>query len=191
MLKEINLLPKNSKKFRNINRTIKYLKYLSRFIAVMVVVVIAAEWGWLSVTNLRISQTKDRIKNINDEISQKQDIEGRYIYYQKVLDNAAQNIEKRTNYIEIIEALYTMIPTGVSIENVNFVDKVLVFQGRAKNVQDFTSAIDNFAKNSPATNIFGNISITNINRDANGTYLFRLEIELVSKKIAATTDGNQ
>lgn len=179
MFETVNLLPKTQLKVKQTNRIIAILKWLSRFLVIFFLLVLIGEYGWAALTNQRIKTTKDRIESVKDEIASQAETEGKYLYYQKVLNTATAVIEKRTNFLDALSELYSRLEPGVSIEGVSFTETTLVFSGRALNVQTFARTLDNF-RQAEDDGLFGDMVLQNSSRDPDGSYVFKVEIELLS-----------
>lgn len=187
MLKDLNLLPKSTKKIRRNNQVIFYLKWVSRVVVIVLFLVVAVEFAWVQITSLMVNQTKERIKNLQVEIQSQDELEGKYLFYQKVLNQANDQISKRKNFIEITNELFRYMPASVNIQTLSFVDSLLVFQG---NTQSYSALLTGLAqlKNTSDSEYFGNISVGDISRSPDGSYTFKLDIELKNRK---TQSGNK
>lgn len=179
MFETVNLLPKTQLKVRQTNQIVIILKWLSRFLVIFFVLALVGEYGWAAVTNQRIKSTKDRIAAVQAEISEQSDTEGKYLYYQQVLNSATAIIEKRTNFLDSLSELYSRLESGVSIQGVAFTNTTLVFSGRATNVQIFAKTLNNF-RQEDENKLFGNMVLQDSNRQPDGSYVFKVEIELLN-----------
>jgi hypothetical protein len=184
MLKELNLLPKNTQKIRRNNQMIFYLKWASRIVAFLLMAAVLVEFSWVQITNLMVMQTKERIKNLQVEIQSQEEIEGKYLFYQKVLNQASDQISKRKNFIEITAELFKNVPPTVVIQTISFQDNLLVFQGKTDNYSALLSGLTQL-KNASDSQYFGNISVGDISRAPDGTYSFKLDIELKTQKASS------
>lgn len=179
MFETLNLLPKTRLKITRINQVVAVLAALSRVLVVVLILVVVAEYGWAALTNQRINAAKTQIASLRNQISDQSSTEGQYLYYQQVLNTATAIVEKRKNFLESLNELYNRLEPGVSIEGIQFSDVSLIFSGKAPNVQVFSQTLVNF-RNKPAETLFGDIVLSSSSRDPNGSYHFKVEIELLN-----------
>lgn len=179
MFETVNLLPKTQLKVRQTNQIIKALQALTRILLVFFILALVGEFAWATITNQRIQSTKREITQVQAEIRDQAETEAKYLYYQDVLNSATAIIEKRTNFLESLSELYSRLESGVTIEGIAFTATTLQFSGRASNVQEFARTMDNFRRTSDDS-LFGDIVLQNSNREPDGSYTFRVEIELIS-----------
>lgn len=186
MFETVNLLPKTQLRVKQTNRIVLGLQLVSRILAGVFLMILVAEYAWAAITNQRIQTTRARITAVQDEVEQQADIEGRYLYYQQVLANATTIIENRKNFLESLGQLYALLDPSVTIEGVSFSEQTLVFSGRAPNVQVFVQTLDSFRGAAEAeSSLFGDMVLQTSNREPDGKYSFKIEIELLSGQSGA------
>jgi hypothetical protein len=184
MFETLNLLPKTQQKVKRANQIVTILVVFSRVVVLLFLMVLVGEYGWAALTNQQIKNTKSQITALEAEIQQQSDIEGKYLYYQQVLNSATTIVEKRKNFLDSLSELYSRLEPGVAIEGVTFTDASLLFTGRAPNVQVFSKTLDNFRQPRGSQTLFGDSILQAANRDPDGKYSFKLEIQLLTSPIA-------
>lgn len=182
MINQINLVPRDVSQIGIVGKTISYLKIVSRGIAVALVVIVIIEYIWVYQTRNQLTQINSQITSLNASLLEEFPTEVKYLRDQKVLQQASGIVSKRKNYQNILAALYSFFPTGISVEGLSFSDRVLLLSAKGNDVQAFSGVINNIQTraNSADTKVFGNVALVDLRRMENGNYSFGLQMELLN-----------
>lgn len=182
MINQINLVPRDVSQIGIVGKTIGYLKIVSRGIAVALVIIVVIEYIWVYQTKNQLAQINSQISSLNATLQEEFPVEVKYLRDQKVLQQAGGIVSKRKNYQNILAALYSFFPTGISVQGLSFSDQVLLLSARGSDVQAFSGVINNIQSkaSSSDTKVFGNVALVDLRRTENGNYDFSLQMELLN-----------
>lgn len=176
---KIDLLPKKASEIKKINKTIFILRTTAEVIAGLLLVSIIGVFVWLFLTNLELQRVGSQVGNAQLQLEQSGEEEVKYRLYQEILSRSDQIIKERKDYKGIFDDVYALVPEDVFVSGINFEGQTVIFDGRARGVQAFSRAIDNFLKiGSGQVARFKDVAMINVSRLGDAFYSFKLEIGL-------------
>ncbi len=174
----VNLLPKKVEKIQQANKIIGYLKLCGQIMAGGLGLSLVVVFGWFFFTSWQLSSVGVRVDSLTAQIEQESDAEKSYRRFKAVLLQTDKVLGERRDF-ESINELYSLLPQGVTIEGISFGEKIMLFDGRAEDVQAMGRVLS--ALQTVKSERLGEMAVKKVTRDTDGAYTFTVEIMLKVK----------
>lgn len=172
---KINLLPGSVKKIRGVNQQVEALVWISRGLLVVFVLVVIVIFGWTFFVSQEIENWNRREATMTEELALLAPDEVLYRRFLTVAAAADQILNRRRDFQAIIEEIYSLVPTGAFVEDLQFVERGVLVRINADNVHVFVATIEGFSSITE-NSLFSEIVISTISRVLDGRYVFTLEL---------------
>lgn len=174
----VNLLPKKVERIQQANKIIGYLMLGSKIMAGGLGLALLVVFGWFFITNWQLGNIGARVDSLTSQIQEESETEKSYRRFKDVLSQTRRVLGERRDFASVNE-LSLLLPMGVAVQGITFGDKIMMFEGKAEDVQALGKVLSALA--AVKSERLGDMAVKKIQRDVDGSYTFSLEIMLKVK----------